>query len=443
MKGPFTSGQEWMIKALHPADPLTEIRGVPDMSSMPTTMVNWQMSATVTPQLGATGTWAAEISIMPDPVQFAQIVVTDSVGAVSTAVLNSSVGSGDYTSKFNALVALAERWRLAYGGVTVYHDAPALSNQGTVVACVAPVEPSVFSCTGVNTAGGWPPASVYANRRAIQFQASDRPDYESDQRMPNAYFGQSKDGVYMPLKLSTNHQQWHSTADACLDASGWPASSGVSLQVPVESAPVAPLWPYAGADTYCANRLTTGPMSSTVGRRCYPCNENWGRISFRNLDVSSRLVLHFRFGYEMQCNPLSTVAPYMKLSPPYDRQAIEEYFAISRELKDAYPAEFNDWGKLWGVIKQAARMALPVIGGMGPIGAAVSGLGGLLLNGLEKKGQVPGATGQPKDSPPAAAVERAQALLNAPVVIPVTPRQRKVAVKRIARAGSVRAVKRR
>jgi len=95
------------------------------------------------------------------------------------------------------------------------------------------------------------------------------------------------------------------------------------------------------------------------------------------------LVFNWRVGFEIQANPSSSLSPYLHLSPAYDPVAIADYFRISRELKDAYPADYNDLGKLWDVIKRVASFALPVISGMGPIGAMIGTAGGGLISGVD------------------------------------------------------------
>jgi len=99
------------------------------------------------------------------------------------------------------------------------------------------------------------------------------------------------------------------------------------------------------------------------------------------------------------------------MSPLYDPVALAAYHRINRELKDAYPVDFNDLGKLWDVIKSAAKVVLPVIGSLGPVGAAVSTVGGSAIAGVEaiRKALAPAGSSRGADQPPAAAVERAQA----------------------------------
>lgn len=309
--------------------------------------------------------------MIPDPCSFGTWLETDSVGTTTGMVVNTQLGA-TYPAAYTALYGNAQRWRLAYMGVTIYQDGPTLADQGTVAAAMIPTEPNIISVGGYNTVSGLNKML----KPGIKFNTPDAPSFDALTAMPNAYFGQSKHGIYMPLKLSTNHQQWHSDADTKQDVTGWTYAAGWT----VPTAVVASGWPYPGLNSAFYDAATG---NWTPQDRSYPCNENWGRICFANLGVTTRLVCYWRVGYELQCQPGSIYSPYLKLSPPYDRAAIDAYFAISRELKDAYPAEFNDWGKLWKVIKQVASVALPFISTLGPIGAAVGTLGGAAVGGVD------------------------------------------------------------
>jgi hypothetical protein len=100
------------------------------------------------------------------------------------------------------------------------------------------------------------------------------------------------------------------------------------------------------------------------------------------------------------------------MSPPYDPLALASYYRINRELKDGYPADFNDLGKLWDVIKSAATVAgkaLSVVPGVpGLIGTAIPGVVGVVDHFVQrgKKKKVKGSA--PRDPPPAASVQRAR-----------------------------------
>lgn len=407
--GRSSSGKEWALKALHPADPLTEVRGVPDQSALPTTMLNWQMESVVAPAAGASGTWSCDLTMVPDPCSFGCAAKTDSLGVTTQQFVNTQLGA-TYQAAFQALNGNGDRWRLAYMGLTVYQDGPALSDQGSVAAAVIPVDPLIMS-TSYFDAGQ---QEQHTSRNAIAFTTNSMADFETLVRMPNAYMGQSKHGVYMPLKLSTNHQNWHGQFDVLQDGTAWTLDGGQNGRVVTKDGAINSGWPYYGCQ--CCWYSTTGHyFSGTSTQRMFPCNQNWGRLCFQNLSVASRLVLVWRVGYEVQCNPLSMYAAYLKLSPPHDPLAVEEYFAIARELKDAYPAEYNDRGKLWDVIKAAMRTALPFISAAGPIGALVGGIGsaimgtGKTLSALKRATTKPPSEGRAemRDKPPAAAIERA------------------------------------
>jgi hypothetical protein len=114
-----------------------------------------------------------------------------------------------------------------------------------------------------------------------------------------------------------------------------------------------------------------------------PLDTNWGGICARNLALTTKFTFFVRFGVELQVQPGSTLSPHLRLSPQYDSRALKTYFAIARELKDAYPADYNDWGKLWNVVKGVASSVLPVVSALGPVGAGVGALGGLAMKGID------------------------------------------------------------
>jgi len=59
--GSTPTGSDWCLKALHPADPLTEVRGVPDQSSVPSVFLNFQTVGSVKPSSHAVGTWGCDL----------------------------------------------------------------------------------------------------------------------------------------------------------------------------------------------------------------------------------------------------------------------------------------------------------------------------------------------------------------------------------------------
>lgn len=195
--GSTQTGRDWCIKALHPSDPIMEVTGLPDMSAVPSTMLNYQSTVTVKCGVGATGTYSVELAMIPDATTFGHVRMTDSIGTTNTAVYNTQVAA-TLPEIVGFFVANTERHRLVYYGATVYVDAPALSNQGSIVAYQAPVVP-LQVCVAHGAASA---------QLGIQFQEEDQPSYDRGIAMPNAFTGLAKEGCYMPLKLSHNHQRW-------------------------------------------------------------------------------------------------------------------------------------------------------------------------------------------------------------------------------------------
>jgi hypothetical protein len=111
-------------------------------------------------------------------------------------------------------------------------------------------------------------------------------------------------------------------------------------------------------------------------------NGSVAHVSARNLSDQTSFTFHFRMGIEIQLDPSSTLTPQLKLSPPYDPLALDTYFAIARELKDAYPADYNTTGKLGGAIKEALKALGPPLLAMIPGGASLAPLVGPTVDGL-------------------------------------------------------------
>jgi len=370
------SGKDWCVKALHPSDPLTEVRGIPDESAVPSLFMNYQSVYTISPSVGASGTWTLDGQLIPNPLSFGAASYTDSVATSQIEFVNSQVPGATHPERLANFLSEFQRWRLAYASVTIYQDGPDLANQGTVVVCQKPVEP----CR-MNVYDGQNGQYVaYGQHHAFHLEASDLPSYSRSQSMPNAYFGKSKEGVYIPLKLTKTHQHWHSHRDLTYQATGSAmnaytnSTTGGAITILSSTLDdVNGLYPFLSINDI--HQKTGGTYTKIVGSLTSDfCNENWADFSFRNMAVTTSLSMFFRFGFEVQVMPQSSLAPHLKLSPESDPMALATYFAISRELKDAYPAEFNDLGKIWDVISSVAKTASPMLN-------LIPGIGGMLSAG--------------------------------------------------------------
>lgn len=380
--GSTPSGTDWCIKALHPSDPLTEVRGIPDQSAAPSMFMNFQTVTTISPNNGATGTWSADIQLIPHPVGFSSYGKTDSTGQSFGEILNSQLTGTTHIQKFDAFRQTFSKWRLAYAAVTIYQDGPDLANQGTVVACQKPVDPLTYVPNLGNLNGIYTGSSAYAH--VFDLASTDLPSYTSSQAMPNAYFGRSREGVYVPLKLTQTHQQWHGPHDLVYQGTNSslvtdPASPAyLQMTLPFSNQPTSTgSYPFLTANTLHFYQSAPDQGNLAGSPTSNFCNGNWADICFKNLAVTTSLSLFFRFGFECQVTPASIYSPHLKLSPPYDPTAISAYFAIARELKDGFPSDFNDLGKIWSAIKDAASALSPVIEMIPTFGSTIVGAGKL------------------------------------------------------------------
>jgi len=330
--------------------------------------LNYQSTFTLQPLAGATGTWSWEAALLPNPINLMWATTHDSVGNTVGNFMNTQITGTGVTDKLLTLFTMAKAWRLTYAGVTCYQDGPDLANQGTIVACQAPVRPALLNPAvyyGTSIAGAH--LEVYAE--------SDIPDYTNMQSMPNAYFNKSKEGLYMPLRLEK--------------PLAWSGPQDLTIQSQVLTGPTFDLrWgacPLASSAAYCrfphaniSNAYVTdagGVPTSGLLAEGIPAmlNGTWGKMAARNVAVTTQFSFFVRMGIEIQVQPGALYTTELKMSPAYDPLAIEQYYQISRNLKDAYPADYNDLGKIWDVISGLAKTlapALAVVPGVGPALAA-------------------------------------------------------------------------
>lgn len=364
--------------ALNPADQLTEVRGIPDESAIPSVMVNYQTIFAITPQVGAVGTWSLSMAMTPHPINFASYTATDSVGSVAASILNTQIAGGNHSAKYTAFTGSARRWRLAYYGATLLQDGADLTNQGTIVCSQAVVKP-LLSNANLNN------GIALTSPHVMSFDpATDLPVYAESQTMPNAYFNRSKEGAYVPLKLTRTCQEWRSFADSTYLGAATPASADLLIGIPAVGNTTT--YPFYGLTT--VNVATGGQVTSPL------CNDVWGMVNLQNISVNTSIRIFFRCGYELQVSPGTELTPFQMLSPSYDPLALADYFGISRELKDAYPEEYNSAGKIWDEISTAIKSiaaplaavpGLPSLVGM--IGSGVAGFGDYIKGAIDRSSE--------------------------------------------------------
>lgn len=376
--GTTTNGADWCLKALHPSDPQTEVHGIPDRSAVPSLLMNYQSTFSLSPTPGATGTWQFDASLLPHPIDFMYVTSDDSVIAGQERnFLNSQLLGADHANKYLSFIAMVQRWRLAYMSVTCYQDGPDLANQGSIVVAQVPTMPVRYNFSGPN----YFPAtgSLVSFPTVEEFMPEDRPNFVVSQGMPNAYFSRSREGAYVPLKLTETCQDWVSDAERVCTAKVTKFST-----LPTESVYVLPTtstisgFPHFSMIAAYYNGITQTSFAQATSPML---NGTWANISARNLSVATSFTFFVRCGIEMQVQPSSSIAPQLALSPQHDQQALDCYFAIARELKDGYPSDYNDLGKIWDAISAASKKALPLLKNIPGFGIPSQLIGGAVTAG--------------------------------------------------------------
>jgi len=155
-------------------------------------------------------------------------------------------------------------------------------------------------------------------------------------------------------------------------------------------------------------------LGNLAGQRTSPLlSGNVGVICARNLSAATRYAVFIRCGLELQVHPTSVLSPQMHLSPVYDAQVLSTYYAIARDLKDAYPASYNSAGKIWDQISKVAKAVLPTVAKLGiPVASPLAaGLNGAVTFGdwirdTNKKDGKPKPKAKPRSQPRATQPKR-------------------------------------
>lgn len=374
--GTTKTGQDWCVKALHPADPLTAARGVPDHSAVPSVLQNYQATYTIQPTAGCADGWSFEASLIPHPIDFMYWATHDSITANEFGnFLNPQMDGANHMAKYVSLIRLAARWRLAYMSCSLYQDGPDLANQGSIVVCQHAVAPLKARHSQDSA------APTFTNNCSVDihnYTVEDQPDFDTAQAMPNAYFNRSKEGAYVPLKLTETCQDWVSDSDAVAHCTLTMTPNSAWYQIPTGA--TVP-WPHCTGGLTGLHSLSISPAAQAGDKTSPLLSGTVAQICGRNLSSATRFSIFIRCGIEMQVFPSSMLAPQMSLSPMFDAQALDTYFAICRELKDGYPVDFNDLGKIWDVISDAANTVLPFMKNIPVIGSIANAAQGVVSAG--------------------------------------------------------------
>lgn len=370
-------GAAWMMKALHPADVSISGVAMPDGTSYDTVPIELTVTKTIGPDLlgPIPSTWGLDCALMPHPTCPLICIPTggahpllDSVDVRMTPFLGAT-----FDDDINILTGIAQAWRLCGASVTIHLDANATKDSGTIVAAQQVTKADACNFDGSVTLGrGHPPY--------IAFWPADVPSYDQMMALPRTYQSNLRTGLYMPLKLTQTSQHWFGYRDRVgLAASSLISFSPSNMGFYALGAVNTPAWPFYHLT---AAKTDAGQGAIVGGNTSCFMGDNFGHISIAGVDPSSSVVFKVRLLLELKVQAVSSYAPHLRPPPMMDNSAISNYFKIVRELPDAYPADYNDGGKILNTISGVIKKIAPFLGmipGWGPaITAAAGPITGLL-----------------------------------------------------------------
>jgi len=388
--GSTTSGQKWALKALHPnGEQVTASAGIPDHTHIPVVTPEYRVNHVIE---GAGGTANDNVDIVflggPDlaalyrrypvgtpghdawqPIYFRNanmnVVQSEAEGVDEGAIEHYWVSAG------NTGITVP-RARGMYAGMTVVFDAPALSDQGRLVAGQVgrPGESEVQLVEVHNIGTGFPVVEI----EALSLGSIPLSEDDLFAASPGAIVHEAREGVYIPLRFDN------------------PVHNFATL-MPNRNGAATPLVYYRFGDADLSLLTFRGPDPTdptvfvnygTEGK----FNFLLGVALFRGISPNANLSVKCRVGFEAQVeSAVSPMAPFQHESPPLDREAMDAVTRVSQETPMAYPSCYNDSNGLFDVIKQV--LGLIKRGGrvLGDLGVPI--VGGI-ASGLDALGFSPG-----------------------------------------------------
>ena len=236
---PYTTidGGKWLKKALDPADIDVEINGVPDTTTNPCCVLNYQFQGDIpiphsnTYIPSTTQSYDVDFYTYQNPVTLGMSVsrpagTRNPVGttitfnrtsktftfAPGTALAtvqvfeNPQIEGETKNEKLNSLERYCQRYRMAYGGVQCIPACSALFDSGTIEATQQVFSPEmkhindnlIVKDVGNDTRKAISDGKVYLCQR---LEKNDFPDEGSSIQNATALYCRYKEGIYMPYKI--------------------------------------------------------------------------------------------------------------------------------------------------------------------------------------------------------------------------------------------------
>lgn len=369
------AGRTFALKALHPADPEIKINRGPG-TIRPTLAIASDMLDTLPFPSGAT---AACLVQTPNIYYPLTVFFVNAGGSLVSAMRFSNKalgGPGVETSPTGFAVSRVpmdtalrsmEAYRVTAQSITCDVIAPALSDQGTIVSAQYVDNPLTVQPTTITSEVAAGPDVITLCRDLWMW--NPRPNPVDLLMGTTAYSGKAREGFYQPLKL--DKFDFIHSEDTCIymNVSASFVSDGMSTSMTSGNYPI-----FSNAADVGTTTLTAlpKPSSNVIGI-------SWIEGTAGNPQVSLRV----RVRQVIEAIPRlgTTYAPMAESPLPPDELAYRMVAEISGRMKDAYPASYNDLGKLKDTILKIGKSVLKyadpvldVLSAVPGVGAVASGL---------------------------------------------------------------------
>lgn len=366
--GTTPGGVNFSLKALHPSEHTIKTARVPSGNRMSVALA-CDMVETIPI---ATANSSMRIILSPNPLIPAAVQIQDGATNVHWNFYNSAFGGsanqrvdpGEMKTHMMNMLTGVESYRITSQSATVELIAPALSDQGTITAGQYTITPQTCECYTIDAAAlhYYPDTWLYSLE-----------DLKSSELTTGtkAYTAKARDGVYMPLHL-TDVEHFQNMHDLVIyeDKARDPASYLVyNTVVDAEDFVVFPF-----------NIDNTGFTPENMCPLPKMCGNNFGLIYVDGMAANVAVRIRVRQVVEITCVPGTVYSPLVEVALPPDPTAIKMYYEISSRMADAYPASYNDLGKLKDLIQSIGKKVLPYVEPAldvlsklpGPVGAVAS-----------------------------------------------------------------------
>lgn len=259
---PYSSidGGRWLKKALDPADIDVEVAGLPDTTTNPRTVLNYQFQGDIplpnpsTYDANVIQSYDVDFYVYQNPVIFGMsvsrpasmkslgsgcalrfqsngnILVDDGYCPSNVQIFeNSQIEGADTTEKLSSLEKYCQKHRMIYGGVQCIPACSALFDSGTIEATQQIFSPKNGSVSNIVRADG---TNANMILKCQAFNPNDFPDEGSSIQNPTTLYCRYKEGLYMPYKLRNPLvYPYKSSEEFCVNEAPFVITNGIKLYV--------------------------------------------------------------------------------------------------------------------------------------------------------------------------------------------------------------------